>query len=138
VVLDLVVKYIVTLLLALMVFACDEGGYEYEDPNLPDAPDPPVTTYPRDGQQLSYAYPDTVTLAWNEVSGANTYDVTVYSDSNLTTVYARGEDLSRATLDVVFPRWGIFYWHVRAKSTRWKGGYTGWSPTVRFIKPNPT
>ena len=131
-------KYLVAFLAALLVFACDEGGYGYEDPNLPDPPDPPVTTYPRDGQQLNYAYPDTVTLAWNGVSGASTYDVSVYSDSNLVTVHAQEENLSRTTFDVIFRRWGIFYWRVRAKSTRWKGGYTDWSPTVSFVKPNPT
>jgi hypothetical protein len=132
------VKYLAVLLLAFLVFACDESGFGYEDPNLPDPPDPPVTVYPRDGQWLSFAYPDTVTLAWNGVGGANTYDVIVYSDSNLVAIHAQGENLSRTTLDVVFPRWGVFYWRVRAKSTRWKGGYTDWSPIVSFIKPNPT
>ena len=130
-------KYLTLLLLVFTVFACDESGFGYEDPNLPDPPAPPVTTYPRDGQQLNYAYPDTVTLEWNAVSQASTYDVTVYSDSNLTTVHAQAEDLSGTMFHVVFARWGIFYWRVRAKSTLWKGGYTDWSPTVSFIKPNP-
>ncbi len=122
----------------LLVLACkDPFDYGYRDPDYPDPPDPPITLYPREGQQLSYAYPDTIELTWSQVPGAGSYDLELCLDQAMTYLYVDAHSLLDSTYTFVTRAVGWHYWRVRAKSRSWDRGYTEWSPVATFLKPRP-
>jgi hypothetical protein len=122
----------------LLTLACkDPFDYGYNDPDYPDPPGPPVTLYPREGQQLSYAYPDTIELTWSAVQGAESYDLHLSLDSSMTRFYVDARSHPDSTYTFIARAFGWHYWRVRAKSRFWNRGYTEWCPVATFLKPRP-
>ncbi len=124
----------------LCLLACrDPNSYQPFDPTNPDPPDPPVLIYPASGWVSGdFAYPQDVNLKWNEVFGAQFYQVEVYRDSLLRSQYLFYSD-PRATHTLVtatLPYYGLYFWRVRAASRNWNN-YTDWSAVFHFALPNP-
>ena len=124
----------------LALLACkDPNSFQPFDPTNPDPPGPPVLTYPSDGGVSDqFAYPQDVNFGWQQVSGAQFYQIEVYRDSlsrSQYLVYAN-ERVTKPSLAASFSGWGLYYWHVRAAGRNWNN-YTNWSSPFRFSLPNP-
>jgi hypothetical protein len=126
--------------LMLAIVACkDPNSFQPFDPNNPDPPDAPQLVAPANGWTSDqFAYPQNVSLGWQQVSGAQFYQIEVYRDSLLHgqyPVYAN-ERITEPALTASISNWGLYYWHVRAASRNWNN-YTAWSTPFRFSLPNP-
>jgi hypothetical protein len=126
--------------LVLAVIACkDPNSFQPFDPTKPDPPAAPQPTTPADGWMSDkYAYPQDVGLGWQQVSGAQFYQIEVYRDSLLRSQYLvyANERVTQPALTASISNWGLYYWHVRAASRSWNN-YTVWSDSFRFSLPNP-
>lgn len=128
------------LILLLALLACtDPYSFEPGDPTKPDPPAPPGLVYPVSGWVSDdYAYPQDVSFAWQQVPGAQFYQIEVYRDSLLRSEYLRysNQRVAQPTLSAPFSGCGLYYWRVRAASKNWNN-YTDWSSPFRFSLPNP-
>jgi len=126
--------------LVLAVLACkDPNSFQPFDPTKPDPPGPPVLTYPSNGWTSDkYAYPQDVNLGWQQVSGAQFFQIEVYRDSLLRSQYLEysNQRVFQTSLTVPISTYGLHYWRVRAASRNWNN-YTNWSSTFEFQLPNP-
>lgn len=110
----------------------DPDDFKPPEDTLYDAPAPPGCLAPPD----SYLYiplglPLYVTMDWTDVDSAMGYQLELTREGDTAKVleidssyYVRG-----FTTDMQF---GEYVWRVRASSSHWIGGYTGWSPYRRF------
>ena len=135
-----VMKSAIFACLVLAVLACkDPNSFQPFDPTKPDPPGPPVLTYPGIGWMSDqYGYPQDVSFGWQQVSGAQFYQIEVYRDSLLRSQYLvyANERVTQPLLTAPLSTWGMYYWHVRAASRNWNN-YTGWSDPFWFSLPNP-
>jgi len=126
--------------LVLTLFACtDPYAFEPGDPTKPDPPAPPQLVAPGDSWRSDqYGYPQDVNFGWQQVSGAQFYQIEVYIDSLLRSEYLRyaNERVTQPSLTASFSICGLYYWRVRAASRNWNN-YTSWSSPFRFGLPNP-
>jgi len=122
----------------LSLLACrDPNSYQPVDPTKPDPPAPPVLDYPVDGwQSYDYAYPQNVNFGWQAVPGAQFYQIEVSLDSLSGSMIYSNPRVYQTAADDSIQSCGLFYWHVRAASTRWND-YTDWSDPFWFSLPNP-
>jgi hypothetical protein len=126
--------------LVLTVFACtDPFSFEPGDPTKPNPPAAPDPVQPDDDWQSDlYGYPQEVSFGWQQVSGAQFYQIEVYRDSLLRLQYLAysNERVTQPSLTASFSTYGWYYWRVRAASRSWNN-YTAWSAPFRFGLPNP-
>jgi len=130
------------MLLGLLLGCKDPFSYQPHDPTLPDPPAPPAPLAPENGKHFKYdtPYPRDVTLQWTAVSGAEFYQVEVYTDSVLveSNLYVPLIDRVYSTGTTVSFRYhGQFFWRVRADNDRRWNAFTDWSELWNFWLPNP-
>ena len=126
--------------LMLAVLACkDPNSFQPFDPTKPDPPAPPELVYPSNGWVSDrFAYPQDVNFAWQQVPGAQFYQIEVYRDSLLRSEYLKYSNprVAQPPLTASLPYYGSYYWRVRAVSRNWNN-YTDWSSPFWFALPNP-
>ena len=126
--------------LVLALLACtDPNSFQPFDPTKPDPPGPPVLVQPSSGWMSDqYGYPQDVSFGWQQVSGAQFYQIEVYRDSLLRSQYLAyaNERVTQPSLAASLSTYGWYYWRVRAASRNWNN-YTAWSAPFRFGLPNP-
>ena len=128
-------------LVAILLGCRDPFDYQHHDPGNPDPPGAPILVSPKDGANMGYeGFPRDVAFEWNPVAGASFFQLEVYTDSvpvaqNLHTFR---DQIAALGVTVTFPRYGFYYWRVRAASPRRWNNYTDWSGLRWFVIPNPT
>jgi hypothetical protein len=124
----------------LCLLACrDPNSYQPFDPTNPDPPGPPVLVYPTNGWVSDdFAYPQDVDFSWQDVAGAQFYQIEVYRDSLLRSQYLMYSNsrTTQTSLTATLPYYGLYFWRVRAASRSWND-YTDWSSPFYFALPNP-
>ena len=92
--------------------------------------------YPVNGwQSYDYIYPQNVNFGWQAVPGAQFYEIQIHTDS-LFPVSHPGQHVYQTSVTMSMPGYGLFYWRVRAASSRWND-YTDWPDPFWFALPNP-
>ena len=133
-------KLTLVVCLMLAVLACkDPYSFEPGDPTKPDPPAPPGLVYPVNGWVSDdFAYPQDVIFVWQQVPGAQFYQVEVYLDSLLRSQYLfySNTRVTQTSVTDSLPYYGLYFWRVRAASRNWNN-YTDWSSPFRFALPNP-
>jgi hypothetical protein len=128
-------RFVAVALLGLL--ACrDPNSYQPSDPTKSDPPAPPVLDYPVNGWvSYDFAYPQNVNFGWQVVPGAQFYEVQITWDS-LFSSPDPGQRVYQTSLSMSMSGYGLFFWRVRAASSRWND-YTDWSAPFHFSLPNP-
>jgi hypothetical protein len=126
--------------LVLALLACtDPFSFEPGDPTKPNPPTPPQLVAPGDSWTSDkYSYPQDVDFGWQQVSGAQFYQIEVYRDSLLRSQYLSYSNgrVTQTSVTASLPYCGLYFWRVRAASRNWND-YTDWSSPFRFVLPNP-
>ena len=135
-----VMKLTLVACLVLAVLACkDPNSFQPFDPTKPDPPDAPQLVIPANGWISDrFAYPQDVIFVWQQVPGAQFYQIEVYLDSLLRSQYLfySNTRVTQTSVTDSLPYYGLYFWRVRAASRNWNN-YTDWSSPFRFALPNP-
>lgn len=130
-------KVIAFILSVLAVFiitfqaTCKTPEDENPEDTLLNAPDAPLIIAPVDSYNfMTEAANLYFTLQWEAVDSAQAYELVM---NNSTVVLDSNSYLGYIDQN----HFGETVWRVRASSTRWKTGYTGWSNTLTFFTSHP-
>jgi hypothetical protein len=109
--------------------------YEYEPdfPDLLDPPQPPELLYPPTNSIFDFGVPCSVVLEWQQVVGAETYDLEISID---TLVLDEIHNILECSCSYTAQEFGTYSWRVRADSRDWKW-YTEWSDARTFVVRSP-
>jgi len=96
-----------------------------------DPPTAPTLASPENG---STQQPTTIELQWNSVSGAETYNLQVATDSLFSSILIDDEGISGTSHQVSLGSDTKYYWHVQAENLAGASSYSDtWSFTTEFV-----
>ena len=128
----ILIALVVLVILSLPTGCKNPDDFKPPEDTLFDAPAPPTAFAPQDSYLfVPVVFPFYVTLDWTEVDSAEIYQVELTREGDT----AKIQNVDSSYYIIGFTddtRFGDYLWRVRASSSHWIGGYTGWSAYYHF------